>query len=266
MKTQTPQQHAKPASIAFVFAMQEEQQGLEHQLQDKKVVVKGKRRYLTGNLWGQACVCVLSGIGKVAAASTATSLIENFDVGQIVLIGVAGAADPGLSIGDIVIATTLVQHDMDASPLFPRFEIPLTGISHLSTDARLSRRLSLAADFFLENDRENHISDAAIAQFNLQNVKIRFGLVASGDQFINDPQILAGLKKDLPDLLAVEMEGAAIAQVCHDFEIPFAILRTISDDAGEHADYNFSQFIKEVAAQYSLGILHNFCIQQQKQQ
>ncbi len=193
-----------------------------------------------------------------------TSLIENFKVGNIVLIGVAGAADDALKIGDIVIATTLVQHDMDASPLFPRFEIPLTGISHLSTDVALSRQLGDAADFFLENDHENHVSDAAIAQFNLQNVKIHHGLIASGDQFINDRQVLAGLKRDLPGLLAVEMEGAAIAQVCHDFEIPFAILRTISDDAGEHADYNFSQFIIEVAAQYSLGILHNFCRQQQK--
>ncbi len=261
MKTEIPQHPAKSQSTGFVFAMQEEQQGLEHRLQDKKIVLSGKRRYLTGNLWGQECVCVLSGIGKVAAASTVTSLIENFDVGRIVLIGVAGAADPDLKIGDIVIATTLVQHDMDASPLFPRFEIPLTGVSHLSTDAHLSAQLAQAADLFLEIDRKNHVSDAATVQFNLQNVKIRHGLIASGDQFINDPQILADLKQDLPDLLAVEMEGAAIAQVCHDFEIPFAILRTISDDAGEHADYNFSQFIQEVAAQYSLGILYNFCRQ-----
>ncbi|WP_188568685.1 5'-methylthioadenosine/adenosylhomocysteine nucleosidase [Undibacterium terreum] len=259
MKNNSSQNQTTTQKIAFIFAMQEEQQGLEHQLQDKKVVVRGKRRYLTGSLWGKECVCVLSGIGKVAAATTVTSLIENFDVSQIVLIGVAGAADAELKIGDIVIATTLMQHDMDASPLFPRFEIPLTGVSHLSTDTALSGKLGQAADFFLENDRENHVSDAAIAQFNLQNVKIRYGLIASGDQFINDAQILAALKKDLPDLLAVEMEGAAIAQVCHDYEIPFAILRTISDDAGEHADYNFGQFIQEVAAQYSLGILHNFC-------
>ncbi|WP_394781247.1 5'-methylthioadenosine/adenosylhomocysteine nucleosidase [Undibacterium sp.] len=246
---------------AFIFAMQEEQQGLENQLQNKKVILRGKRRYLTGSLWGQECVCVLSGIGKVAAATTVTSLIENFKVSSIVLIGVAGAADDTLKIGDIVIATTLVQHDMDASPLFPRFEIPLTGNSHLSTDAQLSRKLADAADLFLENDQENHVSDAAIAQFNLQSVKIHYGLIASGDQFINDRQVLAGLKRDLPDLLAVEMEGAAIAQVCDDFAIPFAILRTISDNASEHADYNFSQFIIEVAAQYSLGILHNFCRQ-----
>ncbi|MES2069974.1 MAG: 5'-methylthioadenosine/adenosylhomocysteine nucleosidase [Pseudomonadota bacterium] len=261
MKTASTQNSEKPACIAFVFAMQEEQQGLEQHLQDKKTLVKGKRHYLSGNLWGQACVCVLSGIGKVAAATTITCLLENFEVSRVVLIGVAGAADPELSIGDIVIATTLVQHDMDASPLFPRFEIPLTGASHLSTDAELSRQLGQAADFFLENEQENRVSDAAIAQFGLQDVKIRYGLIASGDQFINDRQVLAGLKKDLPDLLAVEMEGAAIAQVCHDYEIPFAILRTISDDAGEHADYNFSQFIQQVAAQYSLGILHNFCRQ-----
>lgn len=261
MKTASSEEHDKTGRIGFIFAMQEEQQGLELQLQDKKTVLRGKRRYLSGNLWGQPCVCVLSGIGKVAAATTATSLIENFQVERIVLVGVAGAADPALKIGDIVIATTLVQHDMDASPLFPRFEIPLSGASHLSTDARLSRLLGRAAELFLQNDKENRVAAAAIAQFKLHKVGIRYGLIASGDQFINDPLVLAGLKKDLPDLLAVEMEGAAIAQVCHDFEIPFAILRTISDDAGEHADYNFSQFIQEVAAQYSLGILHNFCRQ-----
>ena len=78
--------------------------------------------------------------------------------------------------------------------------------------------------------------------------------------------MLAALKRELPDLLAVEMEGAAIAQVCDDFEIPFAIMRTISDTANEHAHHDFKQFINEVAAQYSVGILRNFCIKQQLNQ
>jgi adenosylhomocysteine nucleosidase len=255
---QNQSQQQKPL-LGLVFAMQEEQQGLEHLLEDKKVIVKGKRRYLLGKFQGLDCVCVLSGIGKVAAATTVTCLIEHFSVTRIVLLGVAGAADTGLAIGDIVIATSLLQHDMDASPLFPRFEVPLTSTSHFASDSALTAVLSRAAQVFVDKELRLCISEVDIHRFKLENVKVRQGLIASGDQFINDERVLQGLKADLPDLLAVEMEGAAIAQVCHDYQIPFAILRTISDDASEHADFNFSLFIEKVAAQYSLAILRQFC-------
>jgi adenosylhomocysteine nucleosidase len=252
---QTP---TKPL-LGFIFAMEEEQKGLEALLEQTQVLEKGGRRYVSGIFHGLDCVSVLSGIGKVAAAITATCLIEHFSVSHVVLSGVAGAADTGLHIGDIVVATELLQHDMDSRPLFPRFEIPLKARSRFAPDRALTALLSRSAQFFVDKELQLLISTPDIHRFGLQDVKIQQGLIASGDQFITDHGVLAKLKQDLPDLLAVEMEGAAIAQVCHDYQIPFAILRTISDDAGEHASFNFSQFIEQVAAQYSLAILSHFC-------
>lgn len=245
--------------LGLVFAMQEEQHGLEQFLVDKQVHQHGKRQYLTGTLWGISCVCVLSGIGKVAAATTVTSLINDFKVNHIVLSGVAGAADASLKVGDIVIADELLQHDMNAFPIFPKFEIPRSGKSRFATHTALSEQLRHAAHAFLSSDMQQQISAPSRAQFALHQAQIQQGLIGSGDQFIQDLSVLAALKRELPDLLAVEMEGAAIAQVCDDFEIPFAIMRTISDSANEHAHHDFKQFINEVAAQYSVGILRNFC-------
>jgi adenosylhomocysteine nucleosidase len=249
----------QPKRLGLVFAMAEEQQGLTEHLKDVQIHQIGKREYRSGTLWGVPCVCVLSGIGKVAAASTVTSLIHHFEVTQIVLSGVAGGADSRLRVGDIVIADALIQHDMNAFPIFPKFEIPRSGKSRFATSAELSQQLKQSAHIFIQQHMVEHISATSRAQFGLDNVQIMTGLIASGDQFIQDLQVLAGLKKELPDLLAVEMEGAAIAQVCDDFEIPFAIMRTISDEANEHAHLDFKQFIHQVAAQYSLGILKQFC-------
>jgi len=248
-----------PQRLGLVFAMEEEQQGLTDHLQDVQIHQIGKREYRSGTLWGVPCVCVLSGIGKVAAASTVTSLIQHFGVTEIVLSGVAGAADASLRVGDIVIADELIQHDMNAFPIFPKFEIPRSGKSRFATSTQLSQQLTQAAQIFIAQQMNQHISTASRAQFGLGQVQIMSGLIASGDQFIQDLQVLAELKQELPDLLAVEMEGAAIAQVCDDFEIPYAIMRTISDEANEHAHLDFKQFIHEVAAQYSLGILRKFC-------
>ncbi|QKJ66207.1 5'-methylthioadenosine/adenosylhomocysteine nucleosidase [Deefgea piscis] len=247
--------------LGLVFAMVEEQQGLTQYLQDAHTQTVGNREYITGTLWGVPCVCVLSGIGKVAASSTVTSLIQQFGVSHIVLSGVAGAADHGLSVGDIVIADQLIQHDMNVSPMLPKFEIPRTGKSRFDSCSDLSTQLRSAAEHFLANEFAEKISSESQQQFALNRVNIVNGLIGSGDQFINDMKVLAGLKLELPDLLAVEMEGAAIAQVCDDYQIPFAIMRTISDEANDSAPLDFKLFIDEVAAQYSIGILRQFCAQ-----
>src|SRR5262249_7460445 len=148
---------------------------------------------------------------------------------HIVFTGVAGSADFGVRVGDVVVAESLVQHDIDASPLFPRFEVPLTGLSHLPSDRDLSRKLATAAREFLENEANEP--------------QLHRGLVDSGDQFITDPVKLAAMKDALPDLLAVEMEGAAVAQVCFELGVPFAVIRTISDNANEDAATDFMHFV-----------------------
>jgi adenosylhomocysteine nucleosidase len=242
----------------LIFAMQEEQEGLEAFIENKTIYKIGRRRFVEGDLWGHSIVCVLSGIGKVAAASASTLLIDRFKVDQLILTGVAGTCDGQLGVGDIVIAENLLQHDLDVSPLFPRFEIPLSNKSHVATDQGLNKDLYLAATQFLRNDFSNSISKDNQKIFSLDKIKIQQGLIASGDQFISDSKVLKNLKDTLPDLLAVEMEGAAIAQVCDDFGLPFAIVRTISDAANENASVDFKAFIKAVAAPYSVGILKCF--------
>lgn len=242
----------------LIFAMQEEQTGLAHYLENKCCIRLANKEFLTGNLWGHPVVCVLSGIGKVAAASTTSLLLSHFQAEKIVLTGVAGACDPELRVGDVVIADRLVQHDMNASPLFPQFEVPLTGKIYFETDITLRKQLKKASQLFIEESLHRLIAKQEQERFQLKQIGLHEGLVASGDQFISSHEKLNQLRQALPDLLAVEMEGAAIAQVCHDFQRPFAIVRTISDGANDDAHLDFPAFVKAVAAPYTLGILKNY--------
>jgi adenosylhomocysteine nucleosidase len=245
--------------LGIISALQEEQLGLVEALQGPATLIHGMREYRTGTLWEIDAVCVLSRIGKVAAAMTATTLVEKFGVTHILFTGVAGAGDNTVQVGDIVVADALVQHDMDASPLFPRFEVPLTGLTHFQPDHALSLRLAHAAHDFLERDFLEVIEEAERRAFRLRRPRVHRGLVASGDQFIDDGQHIVGLNAALPGLVAVEMEGAAVAQVCHELGVPCAVLRTISDNANEHAAIDFLRFVKSVAAQYAFHITRRLC-------
>src|SRR5207249_1216933 len=101
---------------------------------------------------------------------------------HIVFTGVAGAADPSVAVGDIVIAEQLIQYDMDATPLFPRFEIPLTGLSHFLTDANLTGKLTRAANDFVQHDFVDALSVEDRCTFQLQRPRVHHGLVGSGDE------------------------------------------------------------------------------------
>lgn len=231
--------------LGIISALAEEQHGLIEAMEKPYKLIHGMREYNAGKLWEIDSVCVLSRMGKVAAAMTAAILVEKFGVTHIIFTGVAGSADFGVRVGDIVVAESLIQHDMDASPLFPRFEIPLTGMSHIAADRDLTRRLAAAARLFLEDE--------------VENPQLHRGLIASGDQFIDKRLQLAALKDVLPELLAVEMEGAAVAQVCFELGVPFAVIRTISDNANEDAAVDFMQFVQKVASRYAFGVIRNFC-------
>src|SRR4051812_44498292 len=117
-----------PIHLGLISALKQEQTGIIDAMEDAQLVNRGMRDYVTGKLWDLDCTCVLSRIGKVAAATTVATLIERFNVTHVLFTGVAGSADPSVAIGDIVIAESLIQHDMNTSPLFPRFEVPLTGL------------------------------------------------------------------------------------------------------------------------------------------
>ena len=258
-QTRHPMQNRSAIRLGIISALQEEQAGLVEAMQGAATLVHGRRDYTTGTLFGIEAVCVLSRIGKVAAAMTATLLVEKFQVTHILFTGVAGAGDLAVKVGDIVVADALVQHDMDASPLFPPFEVPLTGMRAFPADADLSSLLTSAVDQFLTQDLATTIADGEKTQFGLHAVKLHRGLVASGDQFVNSKATIARLGAEHPGLLAVEMEGAAVAQVCFELGVPFAVLRTISDNANETAATDFLHFVRSVAARYAFYIVTRFC-------
>ncbi len=249
----------KNMRLGIISALQEEQQGLVEAMQGPSTLIHGMRDYALGHIAGIDAVCVLSRIGKVAAATTATMLVEKFGVTHIVFTGVAGAGDVGVKVGDIVVGESLVQYDMDARPLFPRFEIPLTGLSHFPSDLHLSERLANAAELFLDQDFNTAIDAGERMAFRLQQPRMHRGLIASGDQFIGSREHLGQLNAALPGLLAVEMEGAAVAQVCFELGVPFAVIRSISDNANENAATDFMRFVKSVAARYAFHIIRRFC-------
>lgn len=245
--------------LGIISALHEEQAGLVEAMERPYKLVHGLREYFVGPLWEIDAVCVLSRIGKVAAAMTATTLVEKFGVTHILFTGVAGGGDRTVAVGDIVVAESLVQHDMDASPLFPRFEVPLTGRTHFAPDRQLSMRLSQAAHAFLETDFLASIAQEERQAFGLHQPRVHRGLVASGDQFVNDRLRVAQLNGALPGLVALEMEGAAVAQVCQELGVPFAVLRAISDNANENAAHDFMRFVKSVAAHYAFHITRRLC-------
>jgi adenosylhomocysteine nucleosidase len=235
-------------TTAILSALAEEQQGLLDRLQDARCVPRAGREFWQGELHGQPVVLALSRIGKVAAATTATTLIEAFGAQRLVFTGVAGGIAPGVRVGDVVVAQAFVQHDMDASPLFPRYQIPLYGRERFAGDLALGEAL-LAA------------TRAGLDRLGLQ-AAVHHGLIASGDRFVSAAEEARALHAALSEAghppLAVEMEGAAVAQVCHDYGIPFAAMRTISDRADDTAHLDFPKFVTEVASRYALAILDEF--------
>lgn len=227
--------------LAIVSAMPEEGRALLRELPAPRVETVAGREFVFGELDGRGVVLVLCGIGKVAAATTTALLLDRFAVDALLFTGVAGGLASGVEVGDVVVADALLQHDMDASPLFPRWEVPFTGRSRFPTDAALSGNLSAAA------------SEALARRGG--TASLHRGLVVSGDRFVATAAESARLREALPDALAVEMEGAAVAQVCADFRRRFAVLRTVSDRADDAAHVDFGRFVAEVAAGLSHDIV-----------
>ncbi len=218
-----------------------------------RTMTHGQRDAHQGTVHGAPCVVTLARVGKVAAAATVSALIHAFDVDAIVFTGVAGGVGAEVRVGDIVVADTLLQHDLDASPLFPRFEVPLLGVSHFSADAALAGQLAAACERFVAEE-----GAASAARFGTREPRVHRGLIISGDQFVASAEGVRALRDALPNALAVEMEGAAIAQVCHEYGVPCAVVRTISDTADDHAPASFVSFLTEIAGTYSNAILTRF--------
>lgn len=245
--------HESPP-LAIVSAMHDELRALLPALSEPRVVKLAGRDFHLGRLCGHPVILVLSGVGKVAAATTAVLLMQVFQARQLVFTGVAGGLGANVRVGDVVVAGRLLQHDMDASPLFPRFEVPLTGRAHFDADPALADALGHAARRCLSQAGEL-IGAEHLREFGLNCASVHHGMIISGDRFVSSHAQAAELRELLPEALAVEMEGAAVAQACADFGRPFAVLRTVSDRADDNAHVDFTRFIAEVASAYTRAII-----------
>ena len=184
-----------------------------------------------GKYCGNSIVLVISGIGKVNAAVCTQVLIDHFGVDYIINTGCAGAIHPELGIGDILISTDAVQHDMDVSALGdPIGTIPRLAESYFKADEMLVKLAQEAA------------SETAETAETAENYHVILGRVASGDKFIGTKEGKEHIKRYVQGDCA-EMEGAAIAHACWLNRIPFVIIRAISDSADEQANMSYEQFV-----------------------
>lgn len=239
---------------AILSALAQEQRGLIELLHQPRKITHAGRDFWQGDLHDQPVVLALSRIGKVAAATTTAALVERFGVGRVVFTGVAGGLAAGVRVGDVVVATDFVQHDLDVSPLFPRYEVPLYGKTRFDSDAALTALLFQAACAAL--------AQQGLATHGFHGARVHQGLIASGDRFVSGAGESRALRDALTEaghpVLAVEMECAAVAQVCLDYAVPFAAVRVISDRADDSAHVDFPSFIDQVASRYAQLIIGNF--------
>lgn len=241
----------------IISAMKEEIQAVIEVLEIESKQVKGMRTYYVGKLYGKPVVLVFSRWGKVASATTATQLINDFKVDQLVFTGVAGAIHKDVQIGDIIVGKQLFQHDMNASPLVETYEVPLLGkTSFLTNQAKRADLMASSKSFLAEI--ELFLSKELLTEFNIVSPKVIESDIASGDQFISNKMQSDKISEGLPTVKCVEMEGAAVAQVCFEYNKPFSIIRTISDNANNNAHVDFPKFAHEIASKYALGILKNY--------
>ncbi|MEY5100498.1 MAG: hypothetical protein RJA36_3217 [Pseudomonadota bacterium] len=236
--------------IAIISALHEELAELLALMPDEHRTRVAGRQFWRGHLHGHEVVAVLSGIGKVAAATTTTVLLERFRPQQLIFTGVAGGLGPGVAVGDIVVGSRYLQHDMDASPLFPRHEMPGYGLSRFPADLALLRVMQQAAEDAVAW-LPGRLDAATRAVFGLQAPRVHSGKIVTGDRFVATEAESRALRAELREALAVDMESGAVAQVCHDYGIPFCAVRTISDRADDQAHVDFPAFLQQVARHYS---------------
>ncbi len=176
---------------------------------------------------------------------------------MIIFTGVAGALSLATHVGDVVVASRLYQHDMDARPLMERFEIPLLGRSFFQSDPVLLQQAMEAIDIVFKNDTEFR---QKLTDFGITSPRALVGDIASGDKFVSCEKDKKNILSALPSVVCVEMEGAAVAQVCYDFSLPLLVIRTISDEADEKAENKFTSFIATIALEYPHHIFKKlFC-------
>lgn len=210
--------------IAIIGAMEEEVNLLRNELSERKDTVIAGYHFYEGLLNSVPVVILKSGIGKVNAAVGTTLLLDRFKPDAVINTGSAGGFKAGLKVGDVVVSTEVRHHDVDVTAFGYEYgQVP-------------GMPAAYTADQHLIETAEQVIH-------RLTDVQVVHGLIATGDSFIHDSERAADIRKHFPEVAAVEMEAAPIAQVCHQFGVPFVVTRSISDSADEEASLSFDEFL-----------------------
>jgi adenosylhomocysteine/aminodeoxyfutalosine nucleosidase len=212
--------------IGILGAMPEEIEPILKMVGDYQKIEIGKNNYYLAKYNNIELVIAYSKIGKVFASLTATIMIEHFGVEKILFSGVAGAINSKFKIGDLIFATKLAQHDLDITAFGHPFGFVPEGAVFIETSSELNKLAQKVA--------------------SKMNIKLESGVIATGDQFISDPERKNWIGKTF-NADALEMEGGAVAVVCDSLNIPFFILRAISDSADNKADIDFDTFLEKSA-------------------
>lgn len=229
-----------PGHTGVIAAMPEEASALIDAMHERAIVEHyGRRDFFCVEHDRAKITLVVSRVGKVSAAATAAELIIRFGVDRVIVTGVAGGLGEGVAVGDVVVATSLLHHDLDATPIWPPRVVPLLEVERFHADDDLSGRLyESASRYTAAHGRRTHR-----------------GAVVTGDQFITDAASAARIRGEIPDAAAVEMEGAAVAQVCFEQGVPCAVVRVISDRADDDAAADYGRSLEAFAAEYARGIV-----------
>jgi adenosylhomocysteine nucleosidase len=221
--------------IAIIGAMEEEVTILRDKIEEREETVIANCEFSTGRLNGADVILLKSGIGKVNAAMSTAILLERFRPDYVINTGSAGGFLSTLNVGDVVISNEVVHHDVDVTAFGYEYgQVP-------GMPARYK------ADETLVKIAEQNAKQ-------IKDIQVVTGLIATGDSFMNDPARVEFVRGKFPDLCAVEMEAAAIAQVCTQFAVPFVIIRALSDIAGKESDVSFEQFL-DTAAKHSADLV-----------
>ena len=216
--------------IGIIGAMDEEVAALKEKMEVEKVTDRASMQFVAGKLEGKEVTVVRSGIGKVNAAVCAQILASEFHVDTLINTGIAGSLDAKIDIGDMVISTDALHHDMDATAFgYPLGEVPRMDILAFPADEKLIR-LAVEA---------NEEANPDIHTFT--------GRVVSGDQFISDKDVKERISS-LFHPMCVEMEGAGIAQAAYLNKVSYVIIRAISDKADNSATMDYPTFEKKAIA------------------
>ncbi len=235
-------------------AFSEEIESLDNSIEDRKVQTIEGIPFVTGKLKGRQVVLALTGIGKVNAAMTAILLLEHFKPEEVLFTGIAGGINPDLLPGDIVIAEKTVQHDLGRMTtegmIYRGMRNPLTRIRNPVFFPADSALLSLA-----EASGKRIKLDSIKADSAVRIPIIITGIVVTGDVFVASPSKKNELREKL-NADAVEMEGAAVAQICWQHEVPCLVIRSLSDSANEQAEVDINMY-REIAARNAALLVEN---------